>query len=102
MTGQIPKYGEFFRLESTPYHPELANRVYALKRDPVLFIRSDKPSKKWQVYRGADRDTAVAMGTPLPTFGLAMLRLLDGIDRGFYAVRTAPSDRPEPDQEDQS
>ena len=99
MTGQIPKYGEFFRLESTPYHPELANRVYVLKRDPSWFIRSDNTSGVWQVYHGHNREMATPVGTPLPTFGMAMARLLDGIDLGFYAVRTAPSDRPEPDQE---
>jgi hypothetical protein len=86
MTGQIPKYGKNFRLEHAPYHPELASRVYALRRDPAWFIRSDKTSGIWQVYYGTSRNTATAMGTPLPTLGLAMTRLLDGIELGFYAT----------------
>lgn len=86
MTGQIPKYGKNFRRESTRYHPDLANRVYALKRDPEWFIRSDKPSKIWRVYHGAQRDTATAFGTPLPTLTKAIARLLEGIEQGFYAT----------------
>ena len=105
MSGQIPKYGKNFERVSESWTPDLANRVFVLKRDPSWFIRSDKTSKIWHIYRWTlphSRELATPVSTPLPTFGLAMLRLLDGIDRGFYAVRTAPSDRPEPDQEDQS
>ena len=82
--GQIPPYGKSFRLESTSYHPELANRVYALKQDPDWFVRSDKTSKVWAIYRGASRDTATAMGCPLPSLTAAMAKLLDGIRQGFY------------------
>jgi hypothetical protein len=90
MTGQIPPYGEHFRLESEPWTPSLANRVYVLKRDPAWFIRSDKKSKTWRVYcwhLDHERELASPVGTPLPTFGEAMYRLLNGIALGYYAVR---------------
>jgi hypothetical protein len=91
MSGQIPEYGRHFRLESLAYHPVHANRAYVLRRDPAWFIRSGKASKSWQVYwmtpgTGASYNTATAVGTPLPTLGLAMQRLLNGIDRGFYTL----------------
>jgi hypothetical protein len=92
MTGQIPKYGRDFRLESLPWTPHLANRAYVLKRDPEWFIRSDKTSGTWRVYHWnpdhENRELAAPVGTPLPTLGLAMARLLEGIDRGFYTVTT--------------
>ena len=62
MTGQIPKYGAYFRLESLPYTPKQANRAYVLKRDPAWFIRSDRTSEIWQVYHGTARDTATPAG----------------------------------------
>jgi hypothetical protein len=95
MTGQIPPYGANFRLEQRSCHPVLANRAFVLKADPDWFIRSDKTSKAWQVYwkvpgTGASFETATAMlPEPLPTFGLAMARLLEGIEQGFYAARKA-------------
>jgi len=95
MTGQIPKYGKHFRRISERWTPDLANRVYVLIRDPAWFIRSDKASKTWRVYHwhlNHDRELATPIGTPLPTLGLAMLRLLDGIDRGFYAISSRPDD----------
>jgi hypothetical protein len=83
--GQIPPYGKHFRLESLPYHPSLANRAYILKRDDRWFIRSDKTSGVWTIfYIDPELSVSIAMGKPLPTFGLAMQRLLEGIDRGFY------------------
>lgn len=91
MTGQIPPYGKNFQRESEPWTPDLANTVYVLKRDPAWFIRSDKTSKTWRVYHwhlDHNREMASSVGTPLPTFGLAMLRLLEGIDRGFYQIDT--------------
>jgi hypothetical protein len=90
MTGQIPKYGEHFRLESLPYSPHLANRAYVLKRDWHWFIRSGKTSEVWQVYHGASFTTAAAMGKPLPTLGQAMTRLLAGIAQGFYVSVDEP------------
>jgi hypothetical protein len=99
MTGQIPKYGRDFRLESLPWTPHLANRAYVLKRDPEWFIRSDKTSGTWRVYHtnlklhdtlDEARELAAPVGTPLPTLGLAMARLLEGIDRGFYTITTPP------------
>jgi hypothetical protein len=89
MTGQIPKYGKNFRRESVPWTPDLANRVYVLKTDPAWFIRSDKSSETWRIYHwhlDHNRELASPAGTPLPTLGLAMTRLLDGIAQGFYAV----------------
>jgi len=91
MSGRIPPYGKNFRLESTAWHPSLANRVYVLKRDPAWFLRSDKPSGKWQVFwkvpgTGATFDTAAPVGTPLGTMGEAMHRLLNGIALGCYAI----------------
>lgn len=87
--GQIPPYGKNFRLESEPWTPGLANRVYVLKRDPRWFIRSDKTSGTWRVYHwhlDHARELATPVGTPLGTFGEAMARLLDGIEQGFYQV----------------
>lgn len=86
MTGQIPPYGGHFRRESVPWTPDLANRVYVLKADPAWFIRSDKTSGTWRVYWHFTEHLVTSVGTPLPTFGLAMLRLLEGIDQGFYAI----------------
>lgn len=82
--GQIPPYGGNFRWESTGYHPELANRVYVLKRDATWFIQSDKTSKQWFIYHGTTRDSAIRMGKPLPSLTAAMAMLLDGIAQGFY------------------
>lgn len=90
MTGQIPKYGKDFRRESLPYSPPLASRAYVLKRDWHWFIRSDNTSERWQVYHSASFTTASAIGTPLPTFGQAMTRLLAGIEQGFYATVDEP------------
>lgn len=89
--GQIPPYGADFRLESTPYHPELANRVYALKRDGFWFIRSDKTSGVWTIFYGGSRDTATAVAPPLPTLTAAMAKLLEGIAQGFYQAAGSPS-----------
>ena len=92
MTGQIPPYGEHFRLESLSWSPDRANRAYVLRRDPGWFIRSDKKSKAWQVCwkvpgTAASFDTATAMGRVQPTLTRAMSLLLDGIAQGFYPVR---------------
>lgn len=89
MTGQIPSYGQHFALVSLPYSPILANRAYTLKANPDWYIRSDKTSKCWRVYHcpaGGDRELAAPVGTPLTSMGLAMARLLEGIDQGFYAL----------------
>jgi hypothetical protein len=97
MTGQIPKYGRHFRRESTPWTPGLANRVYVLTRDPSWFIRSDKASKTWRVYNwhlDHERELAAPIGTSLPTLGMAVNRLLEGIDRGFYQTARKPASTP--------
>lgn len=87
MTGQIPKYGKHFRRESVPYSPTMANRAYVLKADPAWIIQSDKTSGIWQVYlENPTGPGNITISTPLPTLGLAMIRLLEGIDRGFYAL----------------
>ena len=87
----IPRYGKDFEHKDLPYIPGRAGRAYVLKRDPAWFIWSDSTSKQWQVYwkvpgTGASFETATAMGTPLGTFGLAMIRLLAGIELGYYQV----------------
>jgi hypothetical protein len=89
MPGQIPKYGRDFRRESVPWTPDLANRIYVLKADPAWFIRSDKASGTWRIYWHFTEHLVTPVGTPLPTLGQAMTRLLDGIGQGFYAVSTS-------------
>ena len=42
MTGQIPQYGENFRLEHVADEADMANRLYVVKRDDDWWIRSDK------------------------------------------------------------
>lgn len=98
MTGQIPPYGGDFRRESTPYHPDLANTVYVFKTDPGWYIRSDKTSKKWRIYRfpsarplsGPVTELFQAMAVPVavtqPSLTRAMRMLLDGVGQGFYAT----------------
>jgi hypothetical protein len=81
--GQIPPYGKNFERKSLPYHPSLASRAYVLKQDSRWYIRSDKTSGVWTIFH-TYAGTTVPMGKSLPTFGLAMQRLLEGIDRGFY------------------
>lgn len=99
--GQIPKYGKDFRLEYLPYSPGLASRAYVLKRDPAWFIRSDKASGVWRVYHGPRncRDLATPAGTPLPTLGMAMSRLLEGIGRGFYTTAGTTTENPSGESE---
>lgn len=93
--GQIPPYGKNFELHSLHYHPELASRAYYLKRDVNWFIRSDKTSKVWDIWwSNPSGPHAVRMGKPCPSLTVAMARLLEGIDRGFYQV-TGPSDQSE-------
>lgn len=89
--GQIPPYGTNFRLEDLPYHPELASRAYVLKRDARWFIRSDKTSKVWTIFYvyGPSPATVIPMGKTLPTLGIAMMKLLEGVDRGLYQCNGA-------------
>ena len=89
--GQHPPYGEIFRLESTE-PPAGAGEpgVRPESRTRTGFVRSDKTSKVRAIYRGASRDTATAMGCPLPSLTAAMAKLLDGIRQGFY--QTASTD----------
>jgi hypothetical protein len=85
MTGKIPPYGENFRHARVgSYHPVLSDTIYVLKVDNEWFIRSDKPSKRWYVFHGKNRDMATHMGKVLPNMRSAMKLLLDGIDQGFY------------------
>lgn len=98
MTGQIPPYGHGFRRESTPYHPVLANTVYVLKDDDRWYIRSDKTSHKWQIYRFPSSPArtgllteifqamAVPMGREQRTLTQAMDLLLRGIVHGYYVT----------------
>jgi hypothetical protein len=87
MTGQIPKYGQNFKLEHVDgYHPTLSHSAYVLKRDSKWFIRSDKASKRWQIFHGEVRDTAAPVGKVHPSLTKAMKKMIDGIDGGFYAI----------------
>lgn len=97
MTGQIPAYGKNFRLVSLAYTPGLASRAYYLKQDDNWFIQSDKASKTWTIFlNNPSGPGAIPMGKPLPTFGMAMIRLLEGIDRGFYAITSQDNHREVP------
>jgi len=86
MSGRIPPYGKNFRLENRPYDPELANRAYVLKADDTWFIRSDKTSEHWQVFRKIPGAAQIPEGRTQPTLGAAMNLLLDGIDYGYYVT----------------
>lgn len=87
MTGQIPKYGENFTHDRVgSYHPELADTFYYLTIDPEWFIRSDKTSKRWQVFHGMARDTATPHGKVQPNMRGAMALLLAGIAGEFYRL----------------
>jgi hypothetical protein len=72
------------------WHPELAQRVYALKADDDWFIRSNHSSEQWQVFHGPDRDTAVAHGKIQPNMRGAMALLLAGVEQGCYALAGEP------------
>lgn len=51
MTGQIPPYGRFFRLERAErWDPFLTHSLYVLRVDGDWLIRSDKTRKRWRVY----------------------------------------------------
>ena len=87
MSGQIPPYGVNFRRENVDgWDPVFGSRVYVLKRDNEWFIRADKPSKRWFVFHGMNRDMATNMGRVQPSFTAAMQLLLDGIAYGYYIV----------------
>ena len=86
MSGQIPPYGKNFKRESLLYHPELASTIYVLKLDEEWFIRSDKTSKRWQVFQGWDRDRAASHGKVQTSMTKAMQLMLDGIAGGFYVL----------------
>jgi hypothetical protein len=64
MTGQIPKYGAFFRRQSVDFEPgsDLASTIYVLKLDANWHIRSNGSSDKWWVFY---RKTCVSL-----SFGL--------------------------------
>lgn len=48
----IPPYGDRFRLVQLRYRPgRLAPRRYELKADGGWYIRSDRPSKRWWIFR---------------------------------------------------
>jgi hypothetical protein len=70
MTGQIPKYGKHFRLEShLLWDCYFAARQYVLKSNPCYMIRSDHGSKAWFVfYNGA----VLNISTPHRTLTAAM------------------------------
>lgn len=78
MTGQIPKYGENFRLEQLPYAmgQDLASRRYVLKADNNYFIRSNRSSEKWGMYIDRGDNPPVKIATSRNTLTEAMTRLL--------------------------
>ena len=67
MTGQIPKYGEHFRITNREYDRVLGNRRYTLKADARFYIQSDKASKRWHTF-GPDGE----FGEPQPSLTTAM------------------------------
>jgi hypothetical protein len=81
MTGKIPKYGAHFRLGSAEWHPEYGRSLYILKKDGSWWIRSDKTSKRWQLFHNS-----LPVGKVQPSLTEAMSLMLDGIDQGFYII----------------
>lgn len=64
MTGQIPKYGDYFRRESVGYEPGMSSTSYVLKTDEFWHIRAAASSKKWWVFwRGEKVVTGAGFGT---------------------------------------
>ena len=94
MTGQIPPYGQNFRWERVSYHPDRASRIYVLKRDGRWFIRSDRTSKAWAVYFDPAGGFPFMMGKVWPSLTVAMAKLLDGIEQGFYPVAEPGTSQP--------
>jgi len=72
MTGQIPKYGEYFRRESLPFSYGLASRKYVLKANPRIYIRSDNTSERWMVYMSNAAGASFPMGKAEDTMSAAM------------------------------
>jgi len=82
MTGKIPKYGKNFIRSSLPYHESLASRMYVLRADPSWYIRSNRTSEKWFIFRARKPEDLPV--TSKSTLGEAMDTLLRGIELGFY------------------
>jgi len=81
MTGEVAKYGENFRIEHVPPSPDMANRLYALKRNDDWWIRSDRSSTAWMIFHNG------AFITHRSSLGKAMLAILRGIELGFYSTK---------------
>ena len=81
MTGEVAKYGENFRLEHVPPSPDMANRLYVLKRDDDWWIRSDKSSKIWMIFHNG------VFMTERSSLGKAMSAVFRGIELGFYSIK---------------
>lgn len=56
MPGQIPAYGEHFtRFDSVPdFEKDLGRTIYVSKRRHPWYIRSNRNSEKWFIFRGQD------------------------------------------------
>jgi hypothetical protein len=78
MTGQIPKYGANFTLQSLPYEPgPWASRRYVSKANTAVYIRSTKDSEHWTVFVAGPADAAFPHGEPHDTLTQAMAAALD-------------------------
>jgi len=85
MTGQIPRYGTFFKHDRVgAWHPTLNDAIYIFRENENWFIRANKGSKSWRVYRGADRNTAIAISDAVRTMSMAMELLENGADLRYY------------------
>lgn len=71
MTGQIPKYGRFFRLDHSRPYP--TRRRYMFKPDESWWIESDHTSKVWTIYHND-----VQFEETLPSLTAAMSKLTAG------------------------
>lgn len=98
MTGQIPKYGDNFRLEHTGYDHDYSHSVYVLKSDEQWFIRSRKGSKSWRVYYTEPPSKMSGNGRFDPVFAtavspvkislsVAMEILITGAELGYYDAK---------------
>jgi hypothetical protein len=88
MTGQIPQYGKNFKHGRVgSYHPVLNDTIYIFKLDEEWFIRADKGSKRWYIFHGMNRNQAICISKVHPNMRSVMELMINGADKGFYALR---------------
>jgi hypothetical protein len=75
MSGQIPKYGKYFRLERGDYNPVYGHSLYVYKADPSWLIKSDKTSKKWYIFHHG-----YVIGIISPSLSAAMTKVIKVMD----------------------